>query len=167
MYLKTRRTLFKQILFMLAFLLLPKRSSAVDVSPLTTIALVQGDLFPKRDGVPTLEQIDAAQYLKRVLQQKRVTQEHKDFIFNGVKWLDEEAVVLYKMSYSALPSQERQNILHAIAKESWGEKWIDTILTYIYEAMLSDPVYGGNKDGIGWKWLHHTPGLPRPEKALV
>ena len=28
-----------------------------------------------------------------------------------------------------------------------------------------DPVYGGNPDGIGWKWLMHPPGFPRPPKG--
>jgi len=23
-------------------------------------------------------------------------------------------------------------------------------------------VYGGNPDGIGWKWLEHQPGYPTP-----
>ncbi len=167
MYLKLRRALFKQILFMLVFLLLPKHSFSADTSSLDIIARVQDDLFPKREGVPTLEQINATQYLKLVLQQKRVTQEHKNFIFNGAKWLNEEAVLLYKMPYSVLAPQQRQNVLHAVAKESWGESWINTVLTYIYEALLCDPVYGGNRDSIGWTWLHHTPGLPRPKKALV
>jgi len=36
------------------------------------------------------------------------------------------------------------------------------VLGYIFEALLVDPVYGGNPNGIGWKWLEHQPGLPRP-----
>ena len=43
-----------------------------------------------------------------------------------------------------------------------GENWLSTLLLYIFEALLTDPVYGGNPNGIGWKWLGHNPGLPRP-----
>ena len=35
---------------------------------------------------------------------------------------------------------------------------------YIFEALLSDPVYGGNPEGIGWRWLGHRPGFPRPNQ---
>ena len=38
------------------------------------------------------------------------------------------------------------------------------ILTYLLQALLTDPVYGGNPNGVGWKWLHHQPGFPRPPK---
>jgi len=36
------------------------------------------------------------------------------------------------------------------------------LLTYILEALLTDPVYGGNPNGIGWTWLQHQPGFPTP-----
>ena len=35
------------------------------------------------------------------------------------------------------------------------------------EALLTDPAYGGNPDGIGWRWLGHTPGYPRPSAATI
>jgi gluconate 2-dehydrogenase gamma chain len=39
---------------------------------------------------------------------------------------------------------------------------LSLLLYYIFEALLSDPVYGGNPGGIGWQWLEHQPGFPRP-----
>ena len=27
---------------------------------------------------------------------------------------------------------------------------------------MLDPVYGGNPEMIGWKWLEHQPGFPAP-----
>ena len=30
------------------------------------------------------------------------------------------------------------------------------------EGFFADPVYGGNSNGIGWAWLEHQPGFPRP-----
>jgi gluconate 2-dehydrogenase gamma chain len=38
------------------------------------------------------------------------------------------------------------------------------MLTFIFEAMISDPIYGFNKDEIGQKWLQHNAGFPRPTK---
>ena len=60
-------------------------------------------------------------------------------------------------------STEKQNeILVKIEKSSFGESWLSLILYYLIEALLLDPVYGGNPNGIGWKWLEHQPGFPRP-----
>jgi len=36
------------------------------------------------------------------------------------------------------------------------------MMSYLIEALLSDPVYGGNKDQKGWLWLEHIPGFPTP-----
>ncbi len=44
----------------------------------------------------------------------------------------------------------------------WGRNWLSLLLYYIFEALLADPVYGCNPNGIGWKWLEHQPGFPRP-----
>ena len=62
--------------------------------------------------------------------------------------------------FSALGSGIRglpENILH-----SWGRSWISVMLLHIFEALLSDPIYSGNSDEKGWKWLNYSPGNPRP-----
>ena len=33
------------------------------------------------------------------------------------------------------------------------------------EAVLGDPVHGGNPDGVGWAWAGIEPGDPRPASA--
>ena len=46
-------------------------------------------------------------------------------------------------------------------------RWLSTLITYTLEALLSDPLYGGNTNGIGWKWLGHDPGNPRPSADKI
>ena len=133
------------------------------VTPLQTIAQVQLDLFPHAHK----NNINTPAYLTSILNHSRVTEDNKTFIRNGVKWLNEEAVEMYKKTYVKLSSQERQEVLKSISEARWGESWIHTMLTYIFEAMLSDPIYGANKNEAGWKWLNFRGGLPRPTKALV
>ncbi len=166
MFLSSKRLLLKHLVLLAASLVLPKRLHG-DALLWQTIAQVQHDLFPASSGVPTLKEIAATTYLKRVMRETRVTQEHKAFIRNGERWLNETSQEQYHKSYTALNASQRQALLQRISKESWGERWIATLLTYIMEAMLCDPVYGGNIGEVGWKWLHHTPGKPRPSKALV
>ena len=33
--------------------------------------------------------------------------------------------------------------------------------------MLSDPIYGGNKDEIAWKSLNHETGKPQPKQRYA
>ena len=128
-----------------------------------TIKVVQNDLFPKAKEL----NIDTASYISIILHHSRITKEDKLFLKNGVKWLNEEAVSLYTKTYTQLTETQRQHVLHSIAKEEWGSSWIDTMLRYIFEAMLGDPIYGGNNKEAGWKWLSFEGGLPRPKKAYL
>jgi gluconate 2-dehydrogenase gamma chain len=65
-------------------------------------------------------------------------------------------------SFLALDDEQQELVLRDIAESDAGENWLSTLLTYLFEALLTDPVYGGNPGGIGWKWLQHVPGFPRP-----
>ena len=133
------------------------------VSPLDTIELLQNDLFPLAKEL----QSNSRLYISTLLTHSRVTDEDKEFIRNGVKWLNEEAVELYKKTYTDLTSEQRQKVLKSAIEYRWGHSWIETMMTYIMEAVLGDPIYGINKNGSGWKWLNHTSGLPRPKKAVL
>lgn len=137
------------------------------VTPMQMISLVQKDLFPDTANTPKSDDINASYYLNKILNHSRVTEQDKDFIRSGVKWLNEECVQKYKKVYTKLSASERQNILQEISQSGWGDSWLRTIMTYLLEAMLGDPIYGGNKNQSGWKWLNHKSGLPRPIKAIL
>ena len=131
-----------------------------------TLALLQEDLFPDIDAKLNTRTINARSYLAYILHHPRVSKDDKRFIKKGVVWLDEEASDLFGAEYRKLPEQKRQKVLANIAKTEWGESYIETILTYLFESLFGDPIYGINKDEVGWKWVHHTPGLPRPTIPL-
>jgi len=54
-------------------------------------------------------------------------------------------------------------ILRGISQSEAGENWLSTLLSYVFEAMLAPPIYGGNPNGIGEKWLNHQAGFPLPQ----
>ena len=128
-----------------------------------SVTLLQDDLFPeiKDFGIST-KNINAKNYLIFVLAHKKVSDSDKKFIKDGIKWLNEEALKLHNKLYPKLSHKQREEVLNSISKQSWGESFISTMLKYIFEALLGDPIYGINKDEVGWKWLKHKAGLPRP-----
>jgi hypothetical protein len=132
-------------------------------TPIETITILQSDLFPKAQKL----QIKTARYMHIVLNHSRISEEDKQFIKNGVKWLNEEAIQMHKKSYVKLSSNERQEVLNAVAKTEWGENFLYNIMSYLFEAMLGDPIYGGNNKEAGWKWLAFTGGEPRPKKVYL
>lgn len=164
---KDRRFFLKSSLLATASLTVPSVANelqgSTSLSPLNILKVVQLDLFPQ-DAV---ENANAFAYLSVILNHSLVSKDDKQYLRNGARWINEEAVSKYNTSYIALNSKQRQKVLQMIAKESWGRSWIRRVLNYIMEASLGDPVYGINKNESGWKWLGHTPGSPRPKEALL
>jgi gluconate 2-dehydrogenase gamma chain len=167
MYLKTRRTFLKCSTFSATALILFHTELVASASMLDTLELVQRDLYGDSKDAPSFKEINARAYLSLILTHSRVSKDTKKFIKNGALWLDEEAQKLYKKPYVTLDAKERQKSLESIAQYRWGENWIEGILSFIYEAVLGDTIYGINKNESGWKWLHHASGFPRPKEPLL
>ena len=128
-----------------------------------TLVAVFYDLFPKAEELG----INTQRYMQIILHHTRVSDAEKAFIKNGVQWLNESSHEMYKELYVKLSKQQRQKVLHSVAKSEWGESWLSTLLAYNFEAMLGDPIYGANIDKAGWKWLEFQGGLPAPKEAFL
>ena len=163
MFLNSRRNFLKYGFLSSSVLVMSGCELFSVVTPKETIELVQNDLFPKAHELG----VDTFVYMSIVLNHSRITDEDKEFIKNGVKWLNEEAVEKYKTTYTKLTPSQRQDILKTISQVRWGDSWINEMLTFALEATFSDPVYGVNKSESGWKWLAFEGGLPHPKEALL
>jgi gluconate 2-dehydrogenase gamma chain len=138
------------------------------VTPQKTLSVLHKDIFPSSAKVPSSDLINGTFYLNTIiLNHTCISVETKIYIRDGIKWLNEEAIKKYKKVYAKLPSSKREKVLRHIVDTTWGESWLDTIMTYFLEAVLGDPVYGVNGGQKGWKWLNHETGYPRPKKAFL
>lgn len=167
MNLLTRRTFLKNSFLGSVIFLTCSGELFGAVTPAQTLALLHKDLFPSSSFIPNVKFINANFYLDKIFQHSRISSEDKEFIRDGVKWLNEEAVSKYKKKYVNLSSKQRQKVLQDVANTDWGESWLKNIMMYMMEAMLGDPIYGGNIGERGWKWLNHKTGKPRPKKAYL
>ncbi|WP_428739734.1 gluconate 2-dehydrogenase subunit 3 family protein [Sulfurimonas sp.] len=132
-------------------------------TPYATIKVLQNDLVPQAKilGINTIS------YMHLVFKHSKISDGDKKFLKNGVKWLNEEAYKLYKREYVKLTKHQREKLLEIVAKTSWGESFLYDIMSYTFEAMLGDPIYGGNNKEAGWKWLKFQGGLPHPKKVYI
>ena len=138
------------------------RPSETLVEPWLTIAAVQQHLLPADETSPGASDINALHYLQTIIQAPDIEQEQRDFIINGEKWLNDIARKSHSRKFIELNEVQKETVLRQIEKSRAGENWLYTQLGYLIEALLSDPVYGGNPNGIGWNWLRHQPGYPTP-----
>lgn len=128
-----------------------------------TLSKAQKDLFPY-----ILElKIDSFSYLKLILSHSKVSQTTKDSIIDGAINLNKESIKLYGKNYLNLDLLQRENVITMISKTSLGEDWIHTMLVFIVESILGDPIYNINNNEVGWTWLNHHTGLPQPSKAFL
>ena len=132
-------------------------------TPMQTLEVMHKDLFPHAQELG----IKTTPYMQIVFHHSRISDEDKTFLKNGVKWLNEESITQYKQEYTKLSSQQRQDILTTITKTEWGESFVYDVMNYMFEAMLGDPVYGGNNHEAGWKWLQFQGGKPSPKQAYM
>ena len=126
------------------------------------ILQVSYHLFPNSKVGPGAADLHIAHYLAHVFKDKRIPKGDRDYFLKGGLWLEESSFEEYNRSFLNLNSQEKEALLQQISRQRWGENFIYTSLNYIFEALLSSPVYGANPGEIGWQWLEHDPGFPQP-----
>ena len=129
-----------------------------------TISAVQMHMFPKSVNSPDADSVNATAFLKSILEWPGVDEGDKKFILDGVGWLNGLSEKVFNKQFNYLNDKDKEQVLRTVEKSQAGENWLSMILLYLFEALLTDPVYGGNTDGQGWKWLEHQPGFPRPVK---
>lgn len=128
----------------------------------STIEAVQDHLLPSEPDAPGARDLNATAYLDRTLTDPKFDPDVKGFILKGIGWLNEISEQREGRAFPELEPGQREDLLRQIAGSDAGERWLSTLITYCLEAMLADPLYGGNPGGAGWLWLEHDPGQPRP-----
>lgn len=127
-----------------------------------TIAAVQDHLFPSEEYAPGAADINAAHYLYFVLSDETLEPAGRKFIVDGTIKFEALVQSSFGKQFEALTEEQKEASLREFESGGVGRKWITEVLGYIFEALLTDPVYGGNTNSAGWKWLGHRPGFPRP-----
>ena len=143
-----------------------KNIAPLDQRQFKIIRKVQDILFPSEGDGPGALEVNADKYLVWVLNDPLLDSKERNYVIKYINQLDKSAKDGYGASFLELSKKEREENIAFIAKESWGKKWLSRILTLIFEALLLDPIYGGNPNNIGWNWLGHHPGQPRPTKEI-
>lgn len=145
--------------------------SLTKTDPWLTLNATLNHLLPPATGSKntaldiSAQSINALAYLYQVMTVQPTPQDEKDFILKGVGWLNDYANSEKEKHFTELTTDEKEQLLRGISNSRAGGNWLNTLLGYIFQAMLAPPSYGGNTNGIGWQWLEHQAGFPLPEKG--
>ncbi len=140
----------------------PPTIAGLTLAQWDVIALIQEHLLPSEAHSPGAKEINAQSYFQSVLTAPRHDPADNRFLLQGLNTIEAQALKKWQRHFSALDPRQREHDLREYEKTRYGSSWLNMLLDYLMEALLTDPVYGGNPQTIGWRWLHHTPGFPRP-----
>ena len=132
-----------------------------------TARAVQDILFPDDGNGPSARDINASNYLVWVLNDSLLDPDENTYVIEKLELFSSKCNAELNNEFYELSEGNQHTFVELISKESWGKKWLSRLITLIFEALLLDPSYGGNTNEIGWEWLSHNPGQPRPQKEIM
>lgn len=139
-----------------------KLKSTFSTTDEVTLRALSEYLLPSEPGTPGACEINGVDYLQGVLADSKLDKASRMFLLKGIRNLERVSYRETQKHFFDLSHDEREKVLRALEATKAGYRWLKEILEFLMEALLSDPVYGGNTGEAGWKWLHHTVGFPRP-----
>jgi gluconate 2-dehydrogenase gamma chain len=128
-----------------------------------TVSAVQEHLFPQGPDSPGAADLNGAAYLEWAITASATEADTRNTIVNGIGRLRDATRERFGAPFTSLNNEQKELVLRYLGDNTrWGRAWLSLMLYYLFEALLSDPAYGGNPDEVGWRWLEHQPGFPRP-----
>jgi len=140
------------------FLLPQDNKTNIKIEPFKVIEKVQAILFPQNGNAPSAGEFGATNYLLTVSSHSSFFKDDLLFLQRGAKELMEQEDKFLTMSFA-----NQSEVIDDFYETKIGKNWLSMVLYYTIEALLSDPIYGGNKNELGWKWLNHHTGKPQPK----
>jgi len=128
--------------------------------PWVTLDALYRHLLPADDDGPGAGQVGTLAYLRTTLPHSDT--DKRDFLIGRIPALNAEARKQHGAGFAELSGTDREALLQALMSDSGWRRWLSRHVDIVLESLLADPVYGGNIDGAGWRWLAHQPGFPTP-----
>ncbi len=120
-------------------------------------------LFPDDGNGPCARDLNALSYLEwSMTDPVNLRDGDPARVSEGIGWLQDLCLTTHETGFVDLNEDQQQSILERVARSKAGKSWLSLLMFYLTEALMLDPYYGGNPDMVGWLWLEHRPGFPRP-----
>ncbi|KYJ85622.1 gluconate 2-dehydrogenase subunit 3 family protein [Sulfurovum riftiae] len=127
------------------------------------IAAVQEHMFPQGTKLPSAREMRATAFLFETVAHPSYDRDIRAFVIEGARELNSRE----KGKFTTYTDKEKERALRAYEETGYGSNWLSRIMTLSMEALLSDPIYGGNVKEKGWKALKTEGGQPRPKSRYI
>ncbi len=124
-------------------------------SELEVLKVIFDHIFPTTKKYNGAKKFGAFEYLIINSKHKSFDKSDMRFILDGMK-----EVLKLDANFIKSSKMKKEKTLRKFEQTRFGENVLSTLMYYGFEAMLSDPIYGGNKNMSGWKNIKHTPPTP-------
>ena len=115
---------------------------------------------------PGARDANVAAYFEALLATDQMPQTVKDRVRNGLANCDRRAQRNFRArSFAQLSPTRRDAVIKTFERTRDGVYWLRNMIEITLECFFGDPVHGGNPAEIGWRWIDHRPGTPRPTEA--
>ncbi len=121
-----------------------------------TVAAFAERLMPGEPGKPGATDANVLNYIDLALAGAYADQQ--DFYRRGLAQLDGYCRNAYHQPFVKLSAAQQDEVILALEQGKAGgfefptaQAFFNTLRTHTMEGMFADPVYGGNKDFVGWK----------------
>jgi hypothetical protein len=120
-------------------------------------------ILPSDHGGPGAAEVNAVGYLDAVLQEPEIEEDVKARVRAGVRRLMDFADARGGERYAALPPEVQDEGVRQF-EQPWAQQmWLRNVISFALEALLGDPIHGGNVGEAGWTWAGVEPPPFRPE----
>lgn len=138
------------------------RGPALSPAQLAALAAVLQQILPKAGNCPGAADIGAVAYLQGALADPRTSPEDITSVLDGLAELERLSARRHQLAVQALPPPQLQALLRERETDDQGAEWLGVMIVFALEALLGDPLYGGNAGESGWRWLDLRAPEPRP-----
>jgi gluconate 2-dehydrogenase gamma chain len=130
-----------------------------------TIAAITERLMPGAPGKPGARDTAVLNYIDLAL--AGAYGDLQDFYRRGLAQLDAYCRKTYDEAFVKLDAARQDEVIKALEDGKAGgfvwptaQAFFNTVRTHTMEGMFADPIYGGNKDFVGWRLIGFPGGQP-------
>jgi gluconate 2-dehydrogenase gamma chain len=111
------------------------------------------------DADPGAKEADVIEYIDREVARPEYEWLKKALIA-GVVGLDKNAARLSNKPFRELKGEEQDEVIGQLqASSERGSDFVKLLVLLSLEGFAGDPMYGGNKGGVGWHFVGYGPGI--------
>lgn len=142
------------------------RGIVLDGHRRSTLEAATSRILPSEDGPGAIE-AGVVDYIERALRDDYFRTLRRP-MERGLDLLESLAADYYGRAFAECRAEEQDAILmdvqagKADTPDFPAHRFFERLVMLTLEGFLCDPVHGGNRNCVGWKFIGYVPGGPRP-----